>query len=325
MRPGLPMEIESGTLGRTVSRPAVGVGGRDKPGHDGAGRDGVATSAGAGKERAMRPGLPMEIESGTLGPTVSRPAVVMTGLVPVTHAAPRVRSGETRPRHPGFASGECLVGVGGRDEPGHDGAGRDGVATNAGASKERAMRPGLPMEIESGTLGPIVSRPAVGVGGRDKPGHDGAGRDGVATNAGASKERAMRPGLPMEIESGTLGPIVSRPAVGVGGRDKPGHDGAGRNGVATNEGAGKERAMRPALPREIESGTLGPAVSRPAVVMTGLVPVTHAAPRVRSGETSPRHPGFASGECLVGVGGRDKPGHDGARRDGVATNAGARR
>ena len=139
------------------------------------------------------------------------------------------------------------------------------------------MRPGLPMELESGTLGTIVSRPAVGVGGRDKPGHDGAGRDGVATNAGAGKERAMRPALPREIESGTLGPTVSRPAIGVGGRDEPSHDGAGRDGVSTNAGASEERAMRPGLPMEIESGTLGRTVNRPAVVMTGLVPVTHAA------------------------------------------------
>ena len=55
-----------------------------------------------------------------------------------------------------------------------------------------------------------------------------------------------------------------------------------------------------------------PAFPTP-VVLTGLVPVTHAARRFepRRCNTSPSRAVAKSPLVLAGVGGRDKPGHDG--------------
>ena len=61
----------------------------------------------------MTPAVLIEVERGTVG-GVTSPSAAMTGLVPVTLAAPLVQSGEKRPRFLGS------VGGGGRDTPGHD-------------------------------------------------------------------------------------------------------------------------------------------------------------------------------------------------------------
>ena len=78
----------------------------------------------------MRPGLLIEIEDVTVARIASPSSFVMTGLVPVTHAAPRVQTRETKSRYLGPAGRLHLVGVGSRDKPGHDGDGYDGVGIN---------------------------------------------------------------------------------------------------------------------------------------------------------------------------------------------------
>ncbi len=71
----------------------------------------------------MRPGLLIENEDVRVDSIARSSSSVMTGLVPITHAVPLRQNGEKRPRSPGPAGRLCIIGVHGRDKPGHDGVG----------------------------------------------------------------------------------------------------------------------------------------------------------------------------------------------------------
>ncbi len=83
--------------------------------------------------------------------------------------------------------------------------------------------------------------------------------------------------------------------------------------------------MKPVLLIKDDSGTYAGVLCPPGAVMTGLVPVTHAARRVQAGGFKAQDPDPTGPVCLVGVDGRDKPGQDGADDEDGRPRTGRRR
>ena len=185
-------------------------------------------------------------------------AVVMTGLVPVTHAGPanampgacwdgappRCGSGWNQRR------ADVPVGVGDPDKPGHDEAG-GGWAGGRACRTARCARSALD------SLRRRHDRPCAG-----HPRRAGERDVGRLPETVSSHDAAMRELTQADVP------------VGVGDRDKPGHDEAGGGWWVAGLVEPHAAPAQPSIPS--------------AVVMTGLVPVTHAGPANVMSDACPR-------------------------------------
>ena len=97
-------------------------------------------------------------------------------------------------------------------------------------------------EETAGPLGCLACR--IGVGGRDRPGHDGGAVHAMAPRPPMGHKHADATTADKEEETaGPLGCLAC--LVGVGGRDRPGHDGGAVYAMAPRAAMGHKHSTRP--------------------------------------------------------------------------------
>ena len=217
------------------SLPPPGVGARDKPGHDGGGSERAVLGGGDGP---FREHIPHRSRHGRACPGHPRRAIPRRAAVrPRPLRRPRCR----RPAWvPGTspvrtAEGERKGGARWRRQTLPE-AHPPPIPSWPGLSRPPTPRRPTPRRRAASPV-PSPSSPPPGVGARDRPGHDGgAGAERRCSVAGTGSRESTSPrfpsgpGLsrpPTPRRTASPVPSPSLPPPGVGGRDRPGHDGGG--------------------------------------------------------------------------------------------------